>query len=83
MPDELPDTLLGPAQLAEGAALGQAAVVALDSLPREQREAFLLRAEGGLSVREIADVTGVSYETAKSRLKYCHRALREKLEGWT
>lgn len=71
-----------PAQLAEGAALGQALNVALASLPHEQREVFLLQAEGGMRVREIAIVTGVSYETAKSRLKYCHRALREKLEGW-
>lgn len=80
--EKLADTMLNPAQLAEGAALSQAFSIALESLPHEQREAFLLQAEGGLSVREIAGVTGVSYETAKSRLKYCHRALREKLEGW-
>jgi RNA polymerase sigma-70 factor (ECF subfamily) len=82
VPEALPDTMPDPARLAEGAALGQALNLALDSLPGEQREAFLLRAEGGLSVREIADVTGVTYETAKSRLKYCHRALREKMENW-
>lgn len=80
--DEMADTMPDPARLAEGAALSQALNLALDSLPREQREVFLLRAEGGLSVREIAGVTGVSYETAKSRFKYCHRALREKMEGW-
>lgn len=82
VPDDLPDTMLNPSQLAEGAALGQALNSALDSLPREQREVFLLRAEGGLSLREIAQVTGVTYETAKSRLKYCNRALREKLDSW-
>lgn len=81
--DELADSMPDPARLAEGAALGQAMTIALNSLPREQREVFLLRAEGGLNVREIAGVTGVSYETAKSRLKYCNRALREKLKGWT
>jgi RNA polymerase sigma-70 factor (ECF subfamily) len=51
-------------------------------LPLEQREAFLLRAEGGLTPGDIAVVTGVPYETAKSRLKYANRALRLKLEGW-
>lgn len=80
--EQIADTLPGPAVLAEGAALGQALSLALNSLPRGQREVFLLRAEGGLSVREIADVTGVSYETAKSRLKYCNRALRQKMENW-
>ena len=43
---------------------------ALRDLPDEQRDAFLLREEAGLSVDQIAKVTGVSRETAKSRLRY-------------
>lgn len=82
MPDDAPDTGLGPARLAEGAALGTALAAALATLPPEQRTAFLLRAEGDLTVEEIAAVTGVPFETAKSRLKYANRALREKLDGW-
>jgi RNA polymerase sigma-70 factor (ECF subfamily) len=82
MPDDAPDAGLGPARLAEGAALGMALAGALATLPPEQRTAFLLRAEGDLTVEEIAAITGVPFETAKSRLKYANRALREKLDGW-
>lgn len=49
----------------------------LAELPTEQRDAFLLREEGGFSVAEIAEVTGVGAETAKSRLRYAYRKLRE------
>jgi len=82
MPDDAPDLALGPARLAEGVALGMALAAALAALPAEQRTAFLLRAEGDLTVAEIAAVTGVPFETAKSRLKYANRALREKLDAW-
>jgi RNA polymerase sigma-70 factor (ECF subfamily) len=50
-------------------------------LPPVQREAFLLREEGGLSVEEIAEVTGVNAETAKSRLRYAVAKLRKGLRG--
>jgi RNA polymerase sigma factor (sigma-70 family) len=43
---------------------------AIDGLPKEQKEALLLRLEAGLDLQTIADVTGVSRETAKSRLRY-------------
>ena len=49
--------------------------------PAAQREAFLLQAEGGLSLAEIAQTTGVSTETAKSRLRYARARLRETLEA--
>jgi len=49
----------------------------LAELPTEQRDAFLLREEGGLTVAEIAAATGVGTETAKSRLRYAYRKLRE------
>ncbi len=49
----------------------------LAQLPEAQREAFLLRAEGGLSLEEIATTTGVTMETAKSRLRYALAKLRQ------
>ncbi len=52
---------------------------ALAELPVEQQEAFVLREEGGLSLAEIAEVTGVNPETAKSRLRYAVGKLREVL----
>jgi RNA polymerase sigma-70 factor (ECF subfamily) len=51
----------------------------VDALPPAQREAFLLREEAGLSLEEIADVTGVNAETAKSRLRYAVSKLRKGL----
>jgi RNA polymerase sigma-70 factor (ECF subfamily) len=52
---------------------------AMQELPREQREAFLLQIEGGLSVEEIATITQSSFETTKSRLRYARVRLRELL----
>jgi RNA polymerase sigma-70 factor (ECF subfamily) len=52
---------------------------ALEALPAAQREAFLLQQEGELSLEEIAAVTGVNRETAKSRLRYAMVKLRAEL----
>jgi RNA polymerase sigma-70 factor (ECF subfamily) len=57
-------------------------LAAIYGLPTEQREAFLLQAEGDLSVAEIATVTEVKYETAKSRLRYARAALKQKLQEY-
>jgi len=52
---------------------------ALDTLPAAQRDAFLLQHEGGLSLVEIAELTGVGLETVKSRLRYAVAKLRGEL----
>jgi len=49
---------------------------ALQQLPDNQREAFLLQEEGGMSLNQIAQVTGVGRETVKSRLRYATAKLR-------
>lgn len=51
----------------------------VEQLPLAQREAFLLRAEGDFGPEEIARITGVPRETAKSRLRYAFARLREGL----
>ncbi|HXD52302.1 MAG TPA: sigma-70 family RNA polymerase sigma factor [Burkholderiales bacterium] len=48
----------------------------IGELPEAQREAFLLQQESDMSVEEIAKATGVSRETAKSRLRYAINKLR-------
>jgi len=53
---------------------------ALKSLPDEQRDAFLLHEEGGLTVDQIAAVTGSNRETAKSRLRYAVNKLRVAID---
>ncbi len=52
---------------------------ALKRLPAAQREAFLLQQEGGLSLADIAALTGTPAETVKSRLRYALAKLRENL----
>ena len=68
-----PERLVASAQLAER--LEQA----LADLPNEQREAFLLHEESGLSLEEIGHATGVGRETVKSRLRYAVAKLRSAL----
>jgi len=53
----------------------------LGRLPEAQRSAFLLKEEGGLTLEQIANCTGVGRETVKSRLRYALRSLRKGLEG--
>jgi len=69
-----------PDRIAEFREQQSALLAAIAALPAEQREAFLLREEGGLAVEEIARVTCVGVETAKSRLRYAVRKLRQALE---
>ena len=68
-----------PDRVAEFAEQESALLAAVAALPQEQREAFLLREEMGLSVEEIARVTDVPVETAKSRLRYAVRKLKHSL----
>jgi RNA polymerase sigma factor (sigma-70 family) len=56
-----------------------ALLIAVEQLPAEQRSAFLLQAEGELSVEEIAVATGSNFETVKSRLRYARAKLRQLL----
>ena len=49
---------------------------ALATLPAEQRDVYLLHEESDLSLEEIARVTGVGAETAKSRLRYAVAKLK-------
>jgi RNA polymerase sigma factor (sigma-70 family) len=76
------DPATGP--LGEAVARDQARALnnAVEKLPGEQREAFLLQVEGDLSLEEIASITGSSFETTKSRLRYARTKLRELLQEY-
>jgi len=54
----------------------------VEALPAVQREAFLLHEEGGLSLEQIAEVTGAGRETVKSRLRYALDKLREGMRDY-
>lgn len=68
-----------PDAVAEAALLRPRLEAALAALPEEQREVFLLREQGGLGFREIAEVTGVPENTVKSRMRYALEGLRRTL----
>jgi RNA polymerase sigma-70 factor (ECF subfamily) len=52
---------------------------ALATLPAEQRDVYLLHEESDLSLEDIARITGVGAETAKSRLRYAVAKLKAAL----
>jgi len=53
---------------------------ALEDLPDEQRDVFLLHEEAGLGIDDIAKVTGANREATKSRLRYAVKKLRAALD---
>ncbi|QDG52508.1 RNA polymerase sigma factor [Persicimonas caeni] len=57
-------------------------MAALDELPDEQREVFMLREFSGLKYREIAEAVGVKVPTVKSRMRYALQALRGHLADY-
>jgi len=72
----------GPQAGAAALQLSAALIRAVEALPHEQREAFLLHVEGELTVDEIATVTACTFEAAKSRLRYARSRLRGLLEEY-
>jgi RNA polymerase sigma-70 factor (ECF subfamily) len=76
LPDDAPDaqTLLGREHLWEEVE------AAIDQLPPEQREVVLMRHQSELTFREIAELTGVSINTALGRMRYALINLRKILQ---
>ena len=68
-----------PEGVAQGLELQEAVEAALASLPPEQSEVFWLKEKSGLTLAEIADLTGVSENTVKSRLRYALEKIRAHL----
>ena len=79
---ELADPSQTPPDRVQSREMAMAMILAVERLPLVQREAFLLFAEGGLSLEEIAQATDVGIETAKSRLRYARSSLRVSLASW-
>jgi RNA polymerase sigma-70 factor (ECF subfamily) len=55
---------------------------AVDGLPDEQREVFLLRETANLPFKEIATITGVPENTVKSRMRYALERLQAALSEY-
>jgi RNA polymerase sigma factor (sigma-70 family) len=78
--DLIADASHEPGRQAESDQHTHVLLAAIEQLPDEQRNAFLLQAEGDLSIEEIARATDTSFETAKSRLRYARSKLRRLLQ---
>jgi len=77
----VPDPGQSPLEQVQSRELAQEIIAAVEALPLEQRGVFVMFAQAGLSLEEIAQVTGVAVETAKSRLRYARAKLRQSLAG--
>jgi RNA polymerase sigma-70 factor (ECF subfamily) len=77
----VPDPGQTPLEQVQSRELALVLIAAVEALPLEQRGTFVMFAEAGLSLEDIAQVTGVTVETAKSRLRYARAKLRQSLAG--
>lgn len=71
-----------PDEALDKADLKQTIQAMIDELPEEQRSALLLRYFDEISVKEIAEVQGVTEGTVKSRLNYGRKAIKAAVEGY-
>lgn len=75
----LADETSDPEQLLSLSRDSQRLDTALQTLPADQREVFLLRAYSDLDLPQIAALTETPLETVKSRLRYAQQKLRRLL----
>jgi RNA polymerase sigma-70 factor (ECF subfamily) len=82
----LVDRIAGPAMGSDRIAIGEqlkvAVASAVEQLPADQREVFLLRQLEHLSFQEIADICGIPENTAKSRMRYALERLKAALHEY-
>jgi RNA polymerase sigma-70 factor (ECF subfamily) len=64
---------------ATGTELQERITQAVETLPDEQREVFLLREVSNLPFKEIAVITGVPENTVKTRMRYALERLQQAL----
>lgn len=68
-----------PEQLVQAAQEAGQVLNAIACLQEAQREVALLHLEMGFSVNEIAQITQINPETAKSRLRYALKKIRQQV----
>lgn len=66
-------------RVAIGSELGVRITRAVEDLPPEQREVFLLREVANVPFKEIAEIVGVPENTTKSRMRYALERLQQAL----
>jgi RNA polymerase sigma-70 factor (ECF subfamily) len=79
--DTMKDERANPQRDFEQKSFEHALHQAVEDLPPEQREVFLLREQQNLAFDEIARIVGCLPSTAKSRMRYALQSIREKLQN--
>ncbi len=67
---------------AAGSEMKEQIAKAVEKLPDDQREVFLMREVANLPFKEIAEITGVPENTVKSRMRYALERLQEALGAY-
>jgi len=79
----LGERIAGSGQGADRAVIGKQLQghirAAVEALPEDQREVFLMRQVGELPFKDIAEIVGVSENTVKSRMRYALERLQTAL----
>lgn len=73
--------IMPPEDVANQRELAGMVEVALEEIPAEQRQTFILHHYSGLSLAEVADAMETTTPTAKSRLRLAREKLQEKLRA--
>ena len=76
------DLSYDPANILDRRQLCNALSVALDALPVDQREVFILTTEAGMTLPQAAQALSWPLEATKSRLRYARAKLVQALEGF-
>lgn len=80
--EKIADPNAGTERAATGTELKERIAAAVDRLPDDQREVFLMREVANLPFKEIAEITGVPENTVKSRMRYALERLQEALSEY-
>jgi RNA polymerase sigma-70 factor (ECF subfamily) len=80
MADAHPDRMVDRAAI--GRQMSAHIQSAVEELPEDQREVFLLREVGNIPFREIATMIGVPENTVKSRMRYALERLQKALSEY-
>jgi RNA polymerase sigma-70 factor, ECF subfamily len=80
--DEPREDSLDGVRNAGRAELARQLLLALDTLPEDQRATFTLMELEEYTSPEVAEILGIPEGTVRTRLFHAKRKLREQLEGW-
>jgi len=78
--DMLPSSEAGPEALYIRGVIFDALEAAIAELPADQREVFIAHEFEGRSFKELAEETGINFNTLLARKRYAVRHLRERLQ---